>query len=83
MMNEDNQQKTNEENLQKTMMEEYDAEGAKKVKWSAFVEREVADFFTGYKLEKMTVEDGKGNKAKLSRTKDFGIKIEQSSTTIL
>jgi hypothetical protein len=70
-------------NHPETMAEAYDAEGVKKVKWSAFVEGQLADFFTGYKLEKMTVEDGFGNKAKLTRTKDNAIKVEQSSTTLL
>lgn len=54
-----------------------------KVKWAAFVEGEAADFFTGYKLEKMTLEDGNGNKAKLGRTKDGGIKIEYTSTVLI
>ncbi|MEG2000456.1 MAG: hypothetical protein RR053_03560 [Evtepia sp.] len=54
-----------------------------KKSWSAFVEGEVSDFFTGYKLEKMTIEDGNGNKAKFSRTRDYGIKIEYTSTMIL
>ena len=67
----------------KTMQEAYEPETFNKQKWSEFLEGTVADFFTGYKLEKLTLEDGSGNKAKLSRTKDNGIKIEQSSTTIL
>jgi len=62
---------------------EADSEAVKKANWSSFLETTVADFFTGHKLEKMTIEDGNGNKAKFSRTKDNGIKIEQSSTTIL
>ncbi|MDR1116775.1 MAG: hypothetical protein LBL09_00830 [Oscillospiraceae bacterium] len=67
----------------RTMEEELNPEGAKRVKWSEFVETSVLDFFDGHKLEKITVEDGNGNKAKLSRTKDNGIKVEHSSTTIL
>lgn len=66
-----------------TMQEAYEPENANKQKWSEFLETKVAEFFVGYKLEKLTLEDGNGNKAKLSRTKDNGIKIEQSSTTIL
>ena len=62
---------------------EADSEAVKKANWSSFLETTVADFFIGHKLEKMTIEDGNGNKAKFSRTKDNGIKIEQSSTTIL
>ena len=59
-----------------------DAAQARK-SWAAFVERDVADFFTGNKLEKMTIEDGNGNKAKLGRTKDGGIKIEYTSTVMI
>lgn len=62
---------------------ELNEEGKVQAKWADFVTSELADFFTGYKLEKMTVEDGNGNKAKLSRTKDGEIKVESSSITIL
>ena len=31
----------------------------------------------------MTIEDGNGNKAKLGRTKDGGIKIEYTSTVMI
>ena len=51
--------------------------------WAAFVEADVANFFNEHGLEKMSIEDGNGNKAKLSRQKDEGIKVEYSSTTIL
>ena len=54
-----------------------------RLKWPAFVESAVVDFFMGHKLERMSVEDGNGNKAKLSLTKDNEIKVEYSSTTIL
>ena len=57
--------------------------GAHGAKWPAFVESNVVDFFMEFKLEKMSIEDGNGNKAKLSLTKDNGIKVEYSSTTIL
>ena len=59
-----------------------DATQARK-SWIAFVKRDVADFFTGNKLEKMTIEDGNGNKAKLGRTKEGGIKIEYTSTVMI
>ncbi len=55
----------------------------KRQKWSSFVEGPAVDFFTGYKLEKMTIDDGNGNKAKFSRTKDSGIKIEYTSSVLL
>jgi hypothetical protein len=54
-----------------------------KIKWTGFVETALVDFFAAYKLEKLQVEDGNGNKAKLSLTKDNGIKIELSSISII
>lgn len=54
-----------------------------KIGWAAFVEGPVTNFFTENQLEKMTLEDGNGNKAKVSRTKDHGIKIEYTSTMLL
>lgn len=56
---------------------------SKRRQWSAFVEGPAADFFTGYKLEKMMIDDGSGNKAKFSRTKDDGIKVEYTSAVLL
>lgn len=65
-----------------TMEEEYNKDGAKRAKWAAFVESTLADFYSEHDFEKMTVEDGNGNKARFSRVKD-GIKVEHSSTTML
>ncbi|MDR1693512.1 MAG: hypothetical protein LBR72_09160 [Oscillospiraceae bacterium] len=70
-------------NLPAMMEGEANPDRAKRLKWSEFAETTVLDFFGEFKLEKMSVEDGNGNKAKLSRTKDNGIKVEYSSTTIL
>ena len=47
------------------------------------IETELKNFFDEYKIEKLSIEDGNGNKAKLSRTKDNGIKIEYSSTVLM
>jgi hypothetical protein len=55
----------------------------KPVTWDAFVQGDVVNFFTAHNIEKMTLDDGSGNKAKLSRVKDCGIKIETSSTTTI
>ncbi len=52
-------------------------------KWAGFVESEVINLFDEHKIEKLAIEDGNGNKAKLSRTKDNGIKIEYSSTVLM
>ena len=66
-----------------TMEEELNPDAAKRVQWAAFVESDIVNFFDLHELEKLSIEDGKGNKAKLSRTKDNGIKVEHSSTIIL
>ncbi|BED91903.1 MAG: hypothetical protein CfP315_0450 [Candidatus Improbicoccus pseudotrichonymphae] len=47
--------------------------------WSNFIERNVLDFFNEYRIERMVVEDGDGNKAKISRSKEHEIKVEVSS----
>ena len=52
-------------------------------KWSSFVESDAVNFFNQFQLEKMTMEDGKGNKAKLARTKDNDIKVEYTSSVLL
>ncbi len=66
-----------------TMEEELNPDAAKRVQWAAFVESDIVNFFDLHELERLSIEDGKGNKAKLSRTKDNGIKVEHSSITIL
>lgn len=52
-------------------------------KWAGFIESTVVNFFDEHKIEKLAIEDGNGNKAKLSRTKDNGIKIEYLSTILI
>ena len=58
-------------------------EEKKPITWDAFVQGPVVNFFNENNLEKLTVDDGNGNKAKLSKMKDCGIKIESSSTTTI
>jgi len=72
-----------ENNTPATMEEAYEPEKARIKKWSEFVELTALDFFQECELEKMTLEDGNGNKAKFSRTKDNEVKLEHSSTRIL
>jgi len=55
----------------------------KKRNWSVFVESDVINFFNQQDMEKMTIDDGRGNKAKLSRTKDGEIKVEYTSSITL
>ncbi len=67
----------------KKVLEDPKTPEQKKIGWAAFVEGPVTNFFTEHQLEKMTLEDGCGNKAKLAKTKDNGIKIEYTSTITL
>ena len=80
--------KMNDKSLEdlKTMLEEDENKqkgGKSTQKWAGFVESTVVNFFDEHKIEKLSLEDGNGNKAKLSRTKDNGIKIEYSSTVLM
>jgi len=54
----------------------------KKDNWEGFVKSDVVAFFDAHGLEKMSIEDGHGNEAKLTRQKDETIKIKCSSTSI-
>lgn len=63
--------------------EEFEPKAMSKKKWNDFVNSDLVNFFEQNKIEKLTVDDGNGNKAKLSRTKDNEIKIESSSITII
>jgi hypothetical protein len=58
-------------------------EDKKKVNWAGFVETTIVNFFQENELEKLSLEDGRGNKAKLIRQKDNMIKVEYTSTTTL
>lgn len=61
------------------MMEEEN----KKMNWAGFVETTIVNFFQENDLEKVSLEDGRGNKAKLTKQRDNGIKVEYTSTTTL
>lgn len=71
------------EQAAKEFEEMIDPQAAKYKNWAAFIESQAVDFFTDYKLERMTLEDGRGNKAKLSRTKDNSIKVEYTSSILI
>ncbi len=58
-------------------------EQEKKFSWAGFIETAVVNFFTANDLDKLSLEDGKGNKAKLIKQKDCSIKVEYTSTTTL
>ncbi len=71
-----------ETNKPATMLEEYEPEQAAKLRWTEAVDGPICELFSALKLEKLTAEDGNGNKVKLSLTRDNEIKIELSSITI-
>lgn len=51
--------------------------------WVAFVEGDAVNFMTQYDLDKLTLDDGSGNKAKLTRRKDNSIFVECTSSNVL
>lgn len=51
--------------------------------WIGFVEGEVVNFMQHHNLEKVTMDDGEGNKAKLTRRKDNSIFVECTSSNVL
>ena len=65
-----------------TMLEEYEPDQAAKLRWIEAVDGPICELFGALKLEKLTAEDGSGNKVKQSLTKDNEVKIELSSVTI-
>ncbi len=69
--------------LKQMLADEEPKEKKSPQKWAGFVESTVVNFFDDYRLEKLSVEDGNGNKAKMSRTKDNSIKIEYYSTVMM
>lgn len=69
--------------LKKMLSDDQPKEKRSPQKWAGFVESTVVNFFDEHKIEKLSLEDGNGNKAKMSRTKDNGIKIEYSSTVMM
>ncbi len=71
---------TSVEELREILDDTKNSPEIKRQKWSGFVESEVVNFFDKHKIEKLSIEDGNGNKAKLIRIKDSGIKIEYFST---
>ena len=51
--------------------------------WVGFVEGEVVNFMTFHEIEKMTLEDGMGNKARLTRLKDNAVRVECTSSSVV
>ncbi len=51
--------------------------------WVGFAEGEAVNFMLANDIEKMTLDDGAGNKAKLTKLKDSSVKVECTSSNIL
>lgn len=51
--------------------------------WVSFVEGDVVNFLALNEIEKMTIDDGQGNKAKLTRRKDGSVYVECTSANVL
>ena len=49
----------------------------------AFVESDVVNFLQLNDIEKMTIDDGEGNKARLTRRKDGSVYVECTSSNVL
>lgn len=65
------------------LMEGKDKPKATRRGWVGFVEGEVVNFMTHHEIEKMTLDDGSGNKAKLTKLKDGSVRVECTSSNIL
>ena len=65
------------------MMEGNDKPQRDRKNWVAFVESDVVNFLTLNEIEKMTIDDGCGNKAKLTRRKDGSVYVECTSSNVL
>lgn len=68
-----------QEDIQEFLEED---EKKKHVNWPGFIGGDVLNFFNQNGIDKMMLEDGMGNKAKLTRQKNDEIKVETSSTTM-
>ncbi|MDR2505512.1 MAG: hypothetical protein LBD16_05330 [Oscillospiraceae bacterium] len=60
-----------------------ETETKQKKSWVGFVELDAVNFMNAWEIEKMSLDDGAGNKAKLTRLKDNAIKVECTSSNIV
>lgn len=65
------------------MMETQDAPKRDRKSWVGFVESDVVNFVQLNGIEKMTMDDGEGNKAKITRRKDGSFYVECTSASVL
>jgi len=69
--------------IQKFMEDDQDQKKMSRHGWVGFVESDAVNFMMQFNIEKMTLDDGAGNKAKLARIKENGVKVECTSSNIL
>ena len=69
--------------LQEMTSDEPQHEKRDRKNWVAFVESDAVNFLQLSDLEKMTLDDGEGNKAKLMRRKDGSVYVECTSSNVL
>lgn len=65
------------------MMESQDKNKRDRKSWVGFVESDVVNFVQLNDIEKMTLDDGEGNKAKITRRKDGSFYVECTSASVL
>lgn len=65
------------------MMENGKSEKRDRKSWVGFVESDVVNFVQLNDIEKMTIDDGEGNKAKITRRKDGSFYVECTSASVL
>lgn len=65
------------------MMEGQDKNKRDRKSWVGFVESDVVNFVQLNDIEKMTLDDGEGNKAKITRRKDGSFYVECTSASVL
>lgn len=65
------------------MMEGKEKKQTQRRGWVGFAEGEAVNFMLANDIEKMTLDDGAGNKAKLTKLKDNSVKVECTSSNIL
>ena len=69
--------------LQEMTSDQPEREKRDRKNWVAFVESDVVNFLQLNDIEKMTIDDGEGNKAKLTRRKDGSVYVECTSSNVL
>lgn len=73
----------NEKMLKEMTQNSNDSAKEARKNWVSFVENDVVNFLLLHDIEKMTIDDGAGDKAKLTRRKDGSVYVECTSSNVL